>query len=583
VSRIVSRVVLIVATLLIVAFYGAPLGHYDFLETWGEGTYGAVLAPRSSVVTEVLAGSPAAKAGIRPGDRLIFASGWQQTRFRSPYRGDRQNVAVKSEGAPVRVVTLKAQPVAGFDLLARIGGIASILPVAVFIAVAFALVFVRPSVMTWSFFVFAVGYAGTQPLVDYWSQILSRPAFVAMSFVLGTICGSWSVMALLPFVLRFPRGDLGGWRKGVDKFVWIAMAVTFVLYVFEWRWIEVNARLPWWSLYLDQIVPLAAFALATVVLAKNYSVAQPVDRKRYGFLILGTIASFVAYAVYFVPGVPFAVGQVVGFAVVLMPICVAYAVFALRVIDVNFVLNRALVYSTISVGVVAFVSLLDFLTSQIISMGRFALPIELFATIAIGFLLDRINRGVERGVESIFFRGRRNAEAFLRRAAAALPYATKEQAISESLIEVPVEALRLSAAALYRRTIDADRFEGVATSANAPVAPPGFDGDQLLVRMMASSEKPVWLDEVRTHLDAANSAIYVLAVPITVRHELVTFTLYGAHANGAQLDSDEVDLLEDLAREAARAYDHVEAVRVRERYENARERAAAGLAPQYGD
>jgi hypothetical protein len=53
---------------------------------------------------------------------------------------------------------------------------------------------------------------------------------------------------------------------------------------------------------------------------------------------------------------------------------------------------------------------------------------------------------------------------------------------------------------------------------------------------------------------------------VTVRHELVSFTLYGAHVNGAELDPEEVGLLEELAREAARAYDHVEAQRVRQRY-----------------
>ena len=62
---------------------------------------------------------------------------------------------------------------------------------------------------------------------------------------------------------------------------------------------------------------------------------------------------------------------------------------------------------------------------------------------------------------------------------------------------------------------------------------------------------------------------------MTVRHELVSFTLYGAHANGAQLDPDEVQLLEELAREAARAYDHVEAERARIRYT---EYSAAGAA-----
>jgi hypothetical protein len=98
------------------------------------------------------------------------------------------------------------------------------------------------------------------------------------------------------------------------------------------------------------------------------------------------------------------------------------------------------------------------------------------------------------------------------------------------------------------------------------VAPAGFDANHLLVRMLLADEKPVWLDDLRQQLDVENAAIYTLAIPVSVRHELVSFTLYGAHTNGAQLDPDEVAMLGELAHEASHAYDHVEAVRVRERY-----------------
>ena len=283
-------------------------------------------------------------------------------------------------------------------------------------------------------------------------------------------------------------------------------------------------------------------------------------------MALGTLVSFVAYAVYYVPGVPFAVGQVIGFAVVLMPICIAYAVFRLRVLDVNFVLNRALVFGVISIGVIAFVSLLDWFFARVVAIGRFAIGVELLATIAVGFLLDRINRRVEGLVETLFFRRRRIAERHLRRAASALPYATDEDAIVDGLVQIPVDALQLSAAALYRRSQDGARFEGVATASQTTIAPPGFNANDLLVRMLLAEEKIIWLDDVRSHLDPENAAIYALAIPVTVRHELVSFTLYGAHSNGAQLDPEEVDLLEELAREAARAYDHVEAQRARARY-----------------
>jgi hypothetical protein len=154
----------------------------------------------------------------------------------------------------------------------------------------------------------------------------------------------------------------------------------------------------------------------------------------------------------------------------------------------------------------------------------------------------------------------------LRRAARALPYATEEIAVTDGLVQVPVDALKLSAAALYRRSNDGSRFEGISTSSNATVAPPGFDRNHLLVRMLQSAEERVWLDPLRSHLDAENASIYAIAVPVTVRHELVSFTLYGAHSNGSQLDPEEVEMLDELAREASRAYDHIEAVRTRERY-----------------
>jgi hypothetical protein len=249
-----------------------------------------------------------------------------------------------------------------------------------------------------------------------------------------------------------------------------------------------------------------------------------------------------------------------------MPICVAYAVFRLRVLDVNFVLNRALVYGVLSVGVVALVSILDWFFSRVVAIGRLAIGLELLATIAVGFLLDRINRTVEGIVEALFFRERRVAEKHLRRAAAALPYATGEDAIVDGLVQIPVDSLGLAAAALYRRSENGARFEGVATARQTTIAPPGFDENDLLVRLLLAEERVIWLDDLRSHLDPQNAAIYTLAVPVTVRHELVSFTLYGAHANGAQLDPEEVVLLEELAREAARAYDHVEAERVRKRY-----------------
>jgi hypothetical protein len=566
VRRNLSRALLVLVTLLVATIYYVPIGHVDFVENWGEATFGAIVAVRSSIVAAVVPGSPADRAGVRAGDQLLTDGDYEiSSRMRAPYPGERETIRLEHDGV-VRTVTLTAVTDPSFGIWQRIGGILAYLPPTVFLIVAFLLVFLRPSLMSWALYLFAVGYFGTGPAFEYWSHVMSPSAYFVLSFVLSTIFGSWSVLPLLPFVLRFPNGDVLGWRRRIDPFVWVFLALAYAVYVVEWRWFFIAQTPPAWDVIPSAVIPLGAFVLAGLVLAKNVAMATPSDRQRWGFLAIGTIASFVAYAIYFVPGVPFTVGQIVGFAVVLMPICIAYAVFRLRVLDVNFVLNRALVYGLLSVGVIAFVSILDWFFSRVIAVGRLALGLELLATIAIGFLLDRINRGVEGFVESVFFRHRRIAERHLRRAASALPYATDETAIADGLVQVPADAMDLAAVALYRRSAGGARFEGLATARQTKVAPAGFDANHLLVRMLLADESVVWLDDLRTQLDTENAAIYTLAVPVTVRHELVCFTLYGAHANGAQLDPDEVELLEELAREASRAYDHVEAVRARERY-----------------
>ncbi|HEY2475067.1 MAG TPA: PDZ domain-containing protein [Candidatus Cybelea sp.] len=564
--RYLSRGLLILVTLFVVIVYYLPTGHVDFLENWGEGTFGITLPNRSTVIVSVVPGSPADRAGIRAGDRLIDRSDEQiAPRLRSPYPGERQGLTLQHRRV-VYTVTLTAVPNRSFGSWQRIGGVLAYLPPTIFLIVAFLLVFIRPSLMSWSLYLFAVGYFGTAPAYMYWSHVLNPSAYRALTFVLTVIFGPWSVLPLLPFLLRFPDGDVHGWRRRIDPFVWAFLGLSFAAYAYEWVIYQATETPPSWDVILSTIIPLATFVLGGLILMKNYATSTPSDRQRWGFLAIGTIASFVAYAIYFVPGVPFAVGQVVGFAVVLMPICIAYAVFRLRVLDVNFVINRALVYGLLSVGVIAFVSVLDWFFSRVVAIGRLAIGLELLLTIGIGFLLDRINHMTENFVEALFFRRRRIAEHVLRRAASALPYATEESAIVDGLVQVPVDALELAAAALYRRSPNGPRFEGVATARQTTIAPPGFGANDLLVRMLLADESIVWLDDLRSHLDEHNAAIYTLAVPVTVRHELVSFTLYGAHSNGAQLDPDEVELLQELAREAARAYDHVEAERARERY-----------------
>ena len=556
---------LAVLTAVVVLLFFPPY-FAGYAQHWAAGTYGVQISRDGSVqIASVQRGSPAWQAGIRPGDRVLGALGSaQMLRLAWPRAGQVQMVRFRHSNGPVRrarVQAVPAAPVTPWEWAVTALGIAVLL---VFLGIATMLVYARPGVMTWSFYAYAVGFFPTTGAMAFYSGLLPEPLMFALFFVLSTLLGNIVAMPLLPFVVRFPGGLARGWRKPVDRAIWVAIVLAFAAYSYQFFHARLTGEPLPWGQALNEWLPLAVFAAAAVILIKNYKEFDAAARQRSAFLIAGALMSFVGYAVYFIPGVDPVVQTLVSYLAVLLPITVAYAVLRHRVLDINFVLNRALAYGALSVIVIVAVTLIDWLSSQIVSKAHFTAFLEIVVTIGVGFFLTRINGLLERGIDVLLFRRRHEAERYLARVAEALPYATEEDAISDGLVREPVRALALSAGALYRRSEDGRRYNGVATSHDTLVAPMGFERNHALVRFLQSSESVVWLDDVRAQLDPENSAVYVLAVPVNVRHEVVAFVLYGAHANGAQIDPDEVSLLEQLAREAARAYDHVEAIRVRE-------------------
>ncbi|HUY11552.1 MAG TPA: hypothetical protein VMV73_04745 [Candidatus Dormibacteraeota bacterium] len=555
--------VVVVAALVAVLFY-APLGHVDYLGNWLDGSYGVTLP--SDGTTQVIAvtpGSPAALAGIGPGDRgelSAFSRRWGV--LRAPSLGERLRMRFVRPNGTQYAVSMRARAVAGADWQSRASGFLGMIPATIFFAIALGLAILRPGIMTFAFFAYAIGYFSTAPIFEYFYPLLPHAIFLALACVMAVAFGNLAVLPLLPFVLRFPSDDPVGWRRIADRIMWVLLPIAYAFEAYAWWHLIHGAPVPW-QWICDEVIPLATFAAAGAIVVAAVKAASPADRQRLAFLSIGVVMSFVAYAVYFIPGISRELAQIVGYGVVLMPISVAYAALRHRVLGVSFVLNRAATYGALSVAVLAFVSILDWLLSLVVSATHLATILTLLATIAIGFLLDRINRGIGSGVEAVLFRRRRAAELYLRRSADALQYATDENAIADALTNEPVEALELTAAALYRRSPDGASLRGAATARGTTVAPPSFEMNHRLVRLMQADERELWLDDVRSVLDPETTHDYALALPILLRHQLVGIVLYGAHRDGTQIDPDEVALLHRLVREAARAYDHVDAVRLR--------------------
>ena len=465
--------------------------------------------------------------------------------------------------------TLQAYQAQPFGIWTRLGGILAIVPATVFLVVAFMLVYFRPGAMTWMFYLFAVGYFATKPSIAFWDS-LPYPAYLSLVAVLATLFGNFAALPLVQFVLRFPDDDVrDGWRKRLNVVLWVYVAGAYALYVYNWIALTATGHdIAALQDTLNTYLPLSAFAISAAILVKKFKIAAPEVRQRMTWLVAGLMLSFIAYGVFFIPAVPPNLAVIIGYAAVLMPISVAYAVLQYRVIDVNFVLNRAIVYGVLTLLVAALVSLLDWIVGKVLGGVHLQTSVEALITVGLGFALNRLHRTFESWVDRFLFWKRHRAEQYIRRVAAALPFATTDAAVTDGLVYEPVETLDLAGAALYRRAGESSDFEFVAAWRASPMAGK-FEVDDNLVRFLKAEEKPVWLSELGTRTED-RTGVFVLAVPILVRHQVIAFTLYASHRNGAQLDRDELHMLEDLAIDAARAYDHVEAVRTREEMQELR-------------
>lgn len=160
------------------------------------------------------------------------------------------------------------------------------------------------------------------------------------------------------------------------------------------------------------VVPYA-LAVLMLLLGHRNVVAEERQRLRWIFwsaliLIFGIALSneaFLGYPQSFVVEVGAYVIALVG---------LLYALLRHRVVDMSFIVNRALVYSaTLTVVVAVFILLESFLEKIALSHNE-SLALELGVPLVLGFSLEAMRKRLERISERVFFRRRFKAEKALR-------------------------------------------------------------------------------------------------------------------------------------------------------------------------
>ncbi len=127
-----------------------------------------------------------------------------------------------------------------------------------------------------------------------------------------------------------------------------------------------------------------------------------------------------------------------------------YAVLRTRLIDVGFVIDRALVFGVITALVFGTFSVLELGVHQFAVSDRVGWALQALAALVLAVILSPLHRRLESWIEQIFFRSQRLALLALERLARECPFVERET----HLLAMTVERLRphCAAVAIYERS-----------------------------------------------------------------------------------------------------------------------------------
>lgn len=507
----------------------------------------------AGVITSVLPSSPAAKVGLRPGDRVDVRDFPQADRkggligkTYSAYNPVRHMTIVRDgvrmsyelqgvpEGIPTRGVILLRELVAFITIL-----------------IGMLLAIVRPNRASLGFFHFVIGgEVYPNALISIWLDYPWRMLIDGINDVL--VAGA--AIGLFMFALGFPRDIPVRWRIPADvlgAIVWLASTALLLAADIGSTYF---ARPAIAEAHIYAVVQSTIYVASMLVFIWTLIRSRGADQIRVGVVVGAFLLAIVGYllAEHFYPG-PLKYWQYAALETlpVLPALVVFYGATRYHMLGIDFLVNRALVYAAMMAAVVGIVGLAEEGFSYWFVMNtNLAYAIIIAITLLFGTFFGKIRDVVRYVVDRVLFRDRAFAHDSLEVLAREIPHALDRDRIEYALTSAVQQALKLRCAVLFEQR--GDHFTVVADTHWPPSATMIPQGDPALQRViqqgiaqfLAERDYLPWSPDLKAVAPR-------VAVPIDVDGGSPFVAIYGLELSGVDIDPDEIRSLERLAASAA--------------------------------
>jgi diguanylate cyclase (GGDEF)-like protein len=534
-------------------------------------------SPDGVRVLIVRSGMPAERAGLHSGDIILSVDG-------RPIANDLAYQAVAKDyvpGKPARLHVLrKGRPL---DLTLRPGVpfpylvfFLGLLTVVCFLGVAtLALRQGLRDLRTRLLFGFslAVALELVLPVDSVGSSWLRVAALCAFYLVTGLQIGLELHMAsLIPERHAWLRGR--PWVVPAYYVVGLGLGSTAAVTYFCEQVLEVHP-FPWNADQMDSLVqnytlPVWAAAVSLLLVRQAMRYPEPMGRHQAGLILSATIPWFLlltAQSVLQRLGIqsPEWLNQAQNLILFFYPLALFAAVYRYRLFDIELVVRRSLIYTTLSGALVlVFYGALGALSLLFPNRGKVSMWAVAAAMLLLGLLFAPLRRLVHRLIDRQFFPERHEMRQRLIALAGELPALGKLPRMGQHLVACLAEIFRSPSAILLIASPETGLL-GVLAATGAewkeagkallvPLDDPGVEAAARSPRPLSTAhlaQRSPTIAHRLSGLDAAG-----LAVPLLNQDRLIGLLLVSGKADGQGYLSEEQDLLTLLAHHVATVFEN---------------------------
>ncbi len=523
------------------------------------------------LITDIVQGGVTDNAGIKDGDILVKING------KKFIAANDAQLAINKLAGSFAVYTIKRGGVE-FDVRVlilkyiNVGYFGQFLLGLGFLLVGFVVVIVKPmgkiqrmfarySLLSMLFFGFSLYNANLQT-DPKWRIILLGATFIFTSFI--------APPSLVRFFLFFPVKRKGSASRKLTIFLY-TISLLLVIGVI------VNLKIggPQWLLITLIFSRYAFFFAGFVIFIQSYFVFVPNElHARLRPVLMGVAIGLLifAYAIAMQTFIPFAafLNPTILLPMMLLfvvPMFFGYAIFRHRLMDVDIVLRRSLIYGTVTASLAAIYLVSVYGIGTLINYF-FGVQdnhlLVILSLVVVAFVFDPIKQRFQNVIDRIFFHERYDYQQALLEFTQELPRLMEMEHILKSIISRLSATMHIEKISVF---ICGEKEGCNSLAQKIEQTDCNFnDGERTLMALLRAARKPIDLHLLGDEYDYVDlkseekekliRSSIVLSVPMFLQDRLVGFINVGQKMSGKVYSQEDINLLATVAGQAAIAIEN---------------------------